>query len=202
MDWNERYALDGFVYGTRPNAWLEESVGALPAGGTVLCIADGEGRNGVWLAEQGFEVTSVDQSEVGMIKADALAAERGVELQTVVADLDAWDLGIEKWSAIVSIFAHMPSDIREGLHRRAVEALEPGGVFLLEAYTPRQIEGDGRGGPPVVDLMMFASLLERELKGLDFEVLEETVYTIDEGEHHTGDAHVVRVLGRKPTSSG
>jgi hypothetical protein len=198
MDWNERYAEKGFVYGTRPNVWLEENVGEFADGANIVCLADGEGRNGVWLAQQGFDVTSVDKSEIGITKADALASERGVELQTVVANLGEWDLGHEKWGGIVSIFAHMPGDLREDLHRRAVDALAPGGVFLLEAYTPRQLEGDGRGGPPVADLMMYVSLLERELEGLEFDVLTETTYTIDEGEHHSGDAHVVRVIARKP----
>lgn len=196
MNWDERYSAEDFSYGTRPNAWLEANSDAFAAGGRILCLADGEGRNGVWLAEQGFEVTSVDQSAVGMTKAAALAQARGVEIETVVADLATWDLG-DGWDGIVSIFAHMPGDIREGLHRRCVEALAPGGVFLLEAYTPRQLEHDGIGGPPVVDLMMYASLLERELDGLDFEVLDETTYDIDEGPNHQGDASVVRVLARK-----
>jgi SAM-dependent methyltransferase len=197
MNWNDRYSEEGFVYGTRPNAWLEANVSEFRPGGRILCLADGEGRNGVWLAQQGFEVTSVDMSEVGLTKAAALAEQREVELDTVVADLSEWDLGNEAWDGIVSIFAHMPGDVREDLHSRAVRALKPGGVFLLEAYTPRQLEGDGKGGPPVADLMMYASLLERELQGLQFDVLTETTYTIDEGEHHTGDAHVVRVIGRK-----
>lgn len=197
MNWDDRYSKEAFVYGTKPNRWLERNVDAFPAGGRILCLADGEGRNGVWLAERGFDVTSVDQSTVGMRKAATLADEKGVELETVTADLAEWELG-EGWDGIVSIFAHMPGDVREDLHERSVAALAPDGVFLLEAYTPRQLENDGSGGPPVADLMMYANLLERELAGLDFEVLDETTYEIDEGDHHRGEAAVVRVLARKP----
>lgn len=195
--WNERYSTEEYVYGTRPNRWLEERATAIPEEGRVLCLADGEGRNGVWLAEQGFEVTSVDLSKVGLEKARELADERGVEIQTVCADLAEWDLG-GPWDGIVSIWAHMPSDVRAPLHRRVVDALAPGGVLILEAYRPEQLDAPGSGGPPDADLMMDTESLRDELDGLEFVVLEDATYGVDEGRHHQGESHVVRVEARKP----
>lgn len=194
--WDERYSSDDFVYGTEPNVWVRECTTAIPEGGRVLCLADGEGRNGVWLAEQGFQVTSVDLSEVGLAKARRLAERRNVELNTVCADLSSWDLG-QGWDAIVSVFAHMPVDGRQELHARIPGSLSDDGVFILEAYTPAQLEGSGKGGPPRAELMMTVESLRDELTELRFDVLENTTYDIDEGAHHTGDAHVVRVLARR-----
>ena len=189
--WNERYSTKEYVYGTQPNRWLEERAGSILEGGRVLCLADGEGRNGVWLAEQGFEVTSVDLSEVGLEKARELAGERGVEIETVCADLAEWDLG-GPWDAIVSVWAHMPSADREKLHRRVVNALASGGVLILEAYRPDQLNAPGRGGPPDADKMMTVEALAAELKGLEFRALENATYEVDEGQHHQGESHVVR----------
>ncbi len=195
--WNERYSTEEYVYGTRPNQWLQERAKAIPEKGRVLCLADGEGRNGVWLAEQGFEVTSVDLSEVGLEKARELAEDRGVEIETVCADLAEWDLG-GPWDGIVSIWAHMPPIIRESVHRRVVDALADGGVFILEAYRPSQLDAPGKGGPPSADLMMQADSLQQELEGLEFETLEETSYEVDEGPYHQGESDVVRAIARKP----
>ena len=146
--WETRYGDSAeYVYGTEPNDHLVEAVANIPVG-RALCIADGEGRNGVYLASLGHEVTSIDLTEAGMAKARRLAAERNVPLSTVVTDVADYDLGTEQWDLIVSIFAHMPPPIRQPLHGRIARALKPGGTFILEAYTPDQI-GRGTGGPPV-----------------------------------------------------
>ncbi|WP_280457000.1 class I SAM-dependent methyltransferase [Nocardia carnea] len=146
--WNERYA-DAFAsYGTEPNDYLREVAGRIPAG-PVLCLAEGEGRNAVYLASRGHPVTAVDLSEVGLANARKLAARQGVFLDTVVADLTGYDLGDAHWSGIISIWAHMPSAARPALHAACARALRPGGVFILEAYTPRHLDRPGVGGPPV-----------------------------------------------------
>ena len=125
-----------------------------------------------------------------------VAAERGVELTTVVADLADYDLGSERWDLIVSIFAHTPPPVRRAIHAGVASALRPGGRFVLEAYTPDQI-GRGTGGPPVPELTMTLAGLRDELTDLDLEVGRELVRPVVEGSGHTGDGAVVQVIARR-----
>ena len=129
-DWNQRYGSDGYFYGTAPNDFLSASAALIPPG-PVLCLADGEGRNGVFLAEHGHAVTAVDQSAVGLAKAAQLAAARGVPLTTVVADLTDFAIAPGAWSGIVSMFVHLPQPLRRDVHARVVAGLRPGGVLIL-----------------------------------------------------------------------
>ena len=193
--WEQRYSVDEYVYGTEPNGFLSEHVVDLPVG-DVLCLAEGEGRNAVFLAGTGRRVSSVDLTEAGVAKTLRLADAAGVSVDAVVADLADYDLGVGRWDAIVSIFAHMPSTVRIDLHRRVVAALRPGGVVLLEAYTPDQI-GRGTGGPGAADLMMTIEGLKSELDPLEFVHAEELEREIVEGVHHTGIGSVVQVIARK-----
>lgn len=194
--WNQRYSADDYIFGTEPNDYLVEVADRLPAG-PVLCIAEGEGRNAVYLAGRGHPVTAVDQSRVGLEKAQRLAAERGVRIETVVADLADFEIERSTWSAIVSIFLHIPADLRRSVYRRAVAGLRPGGVFVLEAYHPRQI-GLATGGPRDPNLMPTLDLLRDELAGLEIEIGRELQREVIEGTGHTGIAEVVQVFGRKP----
>ncbi len=194
--WDERYGAVETAYGTEPNDFLREQVGALPLGKT-LCLAEGEGRNGLFLAKAGHQITGVDQSGVGLQKFERYAKEAGVEVETVVADLAEYDLGTEKWDAIISIWCHVPPTLRVSLHPACVRALRPGGVFLLEAYHPDQIALK-TGGPPDAAFMMTAEGLRRELEGLEFLVLEEKQREIHEGPFHNGTSAVVQVLAKKP----
>jgi SAM-dependent methyltransferase len=196
--WNERYGEAGFAYGTEPNDFLVAERGRLPATGDCLALAEGEGRNAVWLAAQGFSVLAVDQSAVGLAKAQRLADERGVTLRTDAADLAAYDLGVARWDVIVSIWAHTPPAIRQPLHRRCVEALRPGGVFLLEAYTPAQL-ALATGGPKDEAMLMTLAGLRQELAGLDIEVGVERERAVNEGKYHQGNSAVVQVVARKPS---
>ena len=195
--WEGRYGGTAeFVYGTEPNDFLAEAAADLPAGDT-LCLADGEGRNGVYLAGLGHRVTSVDLTAAGMAKAEGLASERGVDLTTVVADLADFDLGTDRWDLVVSIFAHTPPPIRRRVHGALAAALRPGGRLILEAYTPDQI-GRGTGGPRVPELTMDLTRLDDELVGLEFEHRAEFVRSVVEGPGHTGDGAVVQVIARRP----
>ena len=193
--WQARYDTDEYLYGTEPNDFLRESVPDLTPG-TALCLADGEGRNGVYLATLGHQVTSVDLTPAGMAKAGRLAADRGVELTTVVADLADHDLGVEQWDLVVSIFAHLPPPVRSRVHGSLATALRPGGRLVLEAYTPDQI-GRGTGGPPVPELTMTLDGLRRELSGLTIIHGAELVRTVIEGAGHTGEAAVVQVIATR-----
>lgn len=197
--WDERYSTKDYAYGTEPNDFLAAHVYKLPKG-RVLSLAEGEGRNAAFLATRGYQVTAVDQSAVGLGKARRLAEGKGVKVETVVADLAEFEIEPQAWDAIVSISAHVPGSVRRALHRRVVEGLKPGGVFLLEAYTPRQLQTAGKGGPGPDQRDRFMTLadLHEELKGLDFEIARETEREINEGQYHTGPGAVVQVLARKP----
>ena len=194
--WDERYSEEAYAFGTEPNDFLRASLTQLPDG-TALCIGDGEGRNGVWLAEQGFAVTSVDASSVGLEKAKALAHQRGVAISTVHADLDAFDVGHEAWDVVVSIFCHLPPPLRRRVHRDVVAGLRPGGVYVLEAYTPAQI-AFGTGGPKTADMTMTLADLRQELAGLMLLHGDELEREVHEGRYHNGHSAVVQLLAVKP----
>ncbi len=194
--WDTRYAGAVYMYGTTPNDFLRERAGALPAGGRVLCLAEGEGRNAVFLAERGFTVTGVDGSKVGLEKAQRLAQERGVTIETVVADLREYDLGRSRWDAVVSIWAHLPPDVRAALHPRIVEALVPGGVLLLEHYHPKQV-GYGTGGPPDPAMLVTRADLERDFAALEVVHAFEGERVVGEGTGHQGKSFVTQLVARR-----
>ena len=194
--WEQRYSADTYIYGTEPNDFLRDSVTTIPPG-IALCLAEGEGRNAVFLAESGFDVHSVDLTEAGVAKTLRLAAQRSVDVHAVAGDLAVFDIGTERWDLIVSIFAHMPPNVRRDLHRRVVAALKPGGMFVLEAYTPSQI-GRGTGGPASAEMTMTLDSLRDELAGLEFIHTEELDRDVTEGAGHTGIGAVVQVIARKP----
>ncbi len=195
--WNARYAGEDYAYGTEPNDFLVAQAALLPAGLPVLCLADGEGRNGVWLASRGFEVTSVDVAQQGLDKAQALAQRAGVSLRTVRADVMQYELGENRWGAIVSIFLHLPQRARAAVLARCVRALAPGGVLVFEAYGKRQPEF-GTGGPPEPELLARLDDVIDELAGCEIVHRFDGVRAVHEGAHHSGDAHVVQVVARKP----
>ena len=196
--WDQRYTEDGFAYGEQPNDFLREQVTRIPPG-PVLCLAEGEGRNAVFLASRGFQVHAMDLSPVGLAKAQALAAERGVTITTEAGDLATYDLGTGCWSGIIAIWAHLPPALRRDVNRRVTLALKPGGVFLLEAYTPRQLEMPGVGGPSGdgASMLMKLAALRDELQGLTFEIGQELDRDVHEGRYHQGQSAVVQVLARR-----
>jgi SAM-dependent methyltransferase len=196
--WDQRYSEPGYAYGTEPNDFLAgHAERYLPPNGEILCLAEGEGRNAVFLAQHGFRVTGVDSSAVGLEKARKLAEQHDVHLRTVVADLGDFDLGVERWDGIISIWCHTPADLRVRLHRSAVAALRPGGVLLLESYTPKQLEYK-TGGPPTAALMMTLAAVREELAGLDLLQAEEKLREVHEGKYHDGLSAVLQVVARKP----
>lgn len=201
ISWDERYAGDGFFYGTEPNDFLKEQARWIAPAGQVLCLAEGEGRNATHLAGLGHTVTAVDQSAVGLEKASRLAASRGVALRTEQADLADWHLQPGAWDAVVSIWCHLPSVLRSRVHREVVAGLRPGGVFILEAYTPDQMR-NGTGGPKDPDLMPTLAQLQAELAGLVFEIGIERERDVREGGGHTGHSSVVQVVARRPAQGG
>lgn len=193
--WNERYARPDYAYGEAPNAFVVQAAGHIPAG-PVLCLAEGEGRNAVHLATLGYRVTAVDQSEVGLGKARVLAAKRGVAIETVRVNLADYSIQPRAWAGIVSVFAHLPPALRRRVHADAVAGLRPGGVFILEAYTPAQL-ALGTGGPKSPELLMTLAGLREELAGLELLIGHELERDVCEGAYHTGRGAVVQILGRR-----
>jgi SAM-dependent methyltransferase len=183
--WDDRYRTDNYVYGTEPNEFLRLNVEVIPEG-DVLCLAEGEGRNATFLAKTGRHVTGVELSEVAVAKARKMAKLNNVEVDLFVDDLRYFDLGHERWDGVISIFAHMPPSIRAELHGKVVDSLRPGGVFILEAYTPAQV-GRGTGGPERVEMTM----------SLDLLVAQEIDRIVIEGSAHHGVGAVVQVVARK-----
>jgi len=196
IPWDERYGTSSYFYGTEPNDFLRERHGAIAAGGSILSLGEGEGRNAVFLAERGYRVVAVDQSSKGLEKARRLASAKRVEIDTIVADLDAYQIEPQRWDGIVSIWCHLPSTLRAAVHRQVVTGLRPGGAFLLEAYTPNQI-GYGTGGPKSVDLLPTLVQLRQELAGLDFIHALEAERVVHEGAGHTGLSATVQVIARR-----
>ena len=196
--WDERYGAEEYAYGTEPNDFLAAQAARIPRG-RVLCLADGEGRNGVWLAQRGYDVTAVDLSAVGLAKARTLAESRSVCVNTIQADLAEYEIAPNAWDGIVAIFSHFPTSVRRHLYPQVVSGLRPGGVLLLELYTPKQLEF-GTGGPRDLDLLASLADLRQDLDGLQFEIAQETEREIHEGQYHQGHSAVVQILGVKPES--
>jgi SAM-dependent methyltransferase len=194
--WNQRYDSDEFVYGTEPNTFLAQNARLLI--GPVLCLAEGEGRNAVFLASLGLEVLGVDGSEVGLAKAQKLAASKGVAIRTEVADLATYEPPENFYGSVVSISAHLPGDIRKRLHRLVERCLKPGGIILLEAYTKAQIARD-TGGPKDPDMLMARVDIEKEFPNCEPILSQEIEREIVEGQFHTGLASVVQFIARKKT---
>lgn len=193
--WNEKFANTEYAYGTEPNDFLVSAVTKLKRGAT-LSLAEGEGRNAVWLAQQGFTVSAIEQSEKGVGKTLRLALQRGVIVMAERGELETFHIQPNSWDLVVSIFAHTPQELRRKLHRQVVAGLKPGGVFVLEAYTPAQI-AKNTGGPKDASLMPTAEMLRSELAGLVFDRIEEVEREVVEGSLHTGTAHVVQVVAHR-----
>jgi SAM-dependent methyltransferase len=192
--WNEWYGKPGYVYGTNPNDFLVSVASRIPQG-RILCLGEGEGRNAVYLASLGYEVVAVDQSEVGLVKAEQLAAQQGVEIKTIVADLAEFIIEPKSWQGVVSIFCHLPSALWEQVHRGAIAGLISGGMWVLEAYTPRQLEFR-TGGPSNLDMLVSLETVKSKLVGLDWEIAQELDREVIEGAHRSGMGAVVQILGK------
>ena len=191
--WDQRYAGDAYLYGTEPNDLVRAEAHRIPKG-RVVCLAEGEGRNAVYLAGLGHDVTAVDQSPVGLAKAERLARERGVSLRTVAADLADYERGEAAWDGIVATWAHVPPAIRARLLAAIPRALRPGGVLIYEAYRPAQI-ALGTGGPKDPSLLPTLPELTAALGALDLVLARDTDREVREGAGHGGTSATVQVVG-------
>ncbi|WP_202922421.1 cyclopropane-fatty-acyl-phospholipid synthase family protein [Sinimarinibacterium sp. NLF-5-8] len=197
--WDDKFAGDAHFYGTQPNDFVRAQAGIFAKGGQVLSIGEGEGRNAVFLAEQGYAVTALDASKVGLAKVARLAAARGVRVETVFADLTHYTFDENRWDGIVSIFCHLPPPLRAQVHGQIARALKPGGVFVLEGYTPQQLQFK-TGGPGDVAMLYTRAQLQAELRGLQWVHAAELERTLHEGQGHNGTSAVVQIVARKPVA--
>jgi len=199
--WDERYRAPGYAYGVAPNRFLVAQAPRLAAGMRALVPGDGEGRNGVWLAEQGLSVTTVDVSGEGCAKARALAEQRGVKLDVIQDDLRRWTWPQRSYDFVASIFLHFPPNDRAVVHARMRAALKPGGLIAIEAFDPRQIEyqkvGNG-GGPRDVAMLYDAATLRADFAPVEVVQLEHVIVPLAEGRLPDGPGALVRAIFRVP----
>lgn len=196
--WNERFSSKDYLFGTAPNAFLARQRHRLRPGQTALAIADGEGRNGVWLAEQGLDVLSIDFSPVALQKARDLAVSRGVNLRTQQVDLEDWAWEPERFDVVAAIFIQFARpDLRAAIFQGIKRTLTPGGVLLLQGYRPEQLRY-GTGGPPHAENMYTAAMLRTAFAGFEILHLEEHDSVISEGRGHHGMSALVDLVARKP----
>jgi SAM-dependent methyltransferase len=196
--WQARYAGDGYHFGEAPNAFVRAHAHLVAPGQTVLCVADGEGRNSVHLAEQGAVVTAFDFSPNGVAKAQRLAAARGVRVDHRLGDIYRWPWQAAQYDAVVAVFMQfLPPDDRAEVFAGMRAAVRSGGLMLLEGYRPEQVEY-GTGGPPHRENMYTAEWLQREFAGWDIRELNAYDAHIEEGPGHAGISALIDLVARKP----
>ncbi len=196
--WDGRFSTDGYIFGTEPNAWLAAHANLLQPGMRVLAVADGEGRNSVWMAKRGLTVDAFDISPVGVAKAEKLAQQAGVQVNFQIAGVEdfAWKVG--EYDAVVAIFIQFADpDTRAALFRRMKSALKPDGLLLLQGYTPKQLEYK-TGGPPNVDHLYTEDLMQEAFGDMDISELRSYEDVLNEGTQHRGQSALIGVVARNP----
>lgn len=196
--WDQRYDREDYLFGTAPAAFLAANAGYLTHGASALAVADGEGRNAVFMAENGCEVVSLDNSRLGVEKARKLAESRGVTVDVRFADIFDWDWTAHSFDLVVAIFIQfVPPSERPAIFDGLKTALKPGGILLLHGYTPKQVEY-GTGGPKQVEHMYTEAMLREAFGDLEILRLEAYEAEVDEGEGHSGQSALIDLVARKP----
>ena len=196
--WNKRFAQADYLFGTEANTYLQAQTAHYPTSGSALCVADGEGRNSVWLARQGLQVDAFDISDVGVAKARRLADDAGVHVHYAVADCATWPWPADHYDMVAAIFIQFADPpMRTRLFANLVHTLKPGGVLVLQGYTPKQLEYK-TGGPPHVEHLYTEDLLRHAFAGLQLLELRFYEDELAEGQHHLGRSALVGLVARKP----
>lgn len=196
--WDQRFSGDDYLFGREPNDYLRSKAPLLPAGGSVLCVADGEGRNSVWLAKQGLKVQAFDISEVGVAKARLLASEAGVSVDYTVADCEQYNWAAQSHDGVAAIFIQFADpEMRGRLFANMVRALKPGGVLILQGYTPRQLDYK-TGGPGQLSHLYTADFIREAFKDLQTVELIEYEAELNEGARHAGRSALLGLVATKP----
>ena len=196
--WNQRFQTERYIFGSEPNEYLRAQAHHIATSRRVLCVADGEGRNSVWLARQGHRVDAFDISAVGLAKARKLAAEAGVAVNYALADGDRLRWPVEAYDVVVAVFIQFADPaMRRRLFANIVRALKRGGVLILQGYTPRQLEYK-TGGPPFVSHLYTPELLRTAFAALRITELREYEADLTEGTQHSGRSALIGLVARKP----
>ena len=196
--WNERFDNDEFIFGKEPNEYLvEQSTHYLRPRNSVLCIADGEGRNGVWLAKQGMQVTGFDVSDIALSKANQFANENQVSIQYSLSDTDGFDWQVNTYDAVIGIFIQFADpEMRTRIFKQVHQTLKPGGLFILQGYTPKQLVYK-TGGPSLIEHLYTEEMIRKLSQG--FEILDLQCYEkeLSEGARHTGMSALLGMVAKK-----
>lgn len=195
--WNKRFTTEDFIFGTEPNTWLREHAPVWQRGQRVLCVADGEGRNSVWLAQRGVVVDAYDIADVGVAKARRLAQAQGVQVNYSVADCDTYDYGEARYDGVVAIFVQFADPaMRARMFEHIKRCLKPGGVLILQGYTPKQLEYK-TGGPPFVEHLYTEAMLREAFAGFEILALREYEAELTEGSQHKGMSALIGLVVRR-----
>ncbi|HEY0822455.1 MAG TPA: class I SAM-dependent methyltransferase [Ramlibacter sp.] len=196
--WNRRFSETGYLFGTEPNGWLHDHADLLQAGQRVLCVADGEGRNSVFLAQRGLTVDAFDISEVGVRKARDFARITGVKVNFAVADIAQLQWPQSLYDGVAAIFIQFADpELRARIFQGILRCLKPGGILILQGYTPRQLEYR-TGGPPFASHMYKPELLREAFAGTEILELREYEADLAEGNGHKGRSALIGMVARKP----
>jgi len=192
--WNERYSAPDYVYGTEPNEFFKEQLSKLPPG-RLLLPGEGEGRNAVYAATRGWKVDAYDFSEQAVRKAQNLAQQKNVNIHYTVSSYEDYKYPLQYYDAAGLIYTHMPPDIRSPVHKKIIRSLKPGGILILEAFHKEQINYSS-GGPKDIDMLYDEKELTSDFEGLQVLLLEKKKIHLQEGTFHSGDAVVLRFVGK------
>ena len=196
--WNERFDKEEFIFGEEPNKYLvQKATEYLKPHDKVLCIADGEGRNGVWLAKQGMQVVGFDASDIALSKAKQFAKDHQVEVEYSFSDTDSFAWHAETYDAVIAIFIQFADPaMRERIFQKTYETLKLGGIFILQGYTPKQLEYK-TGGPSLIEHLYTEELIRDLTK--DFKILELDNYEqeLNEGARHAGMSALLGLVAKK-----
>jgi cyclopropane fatty-acyl-phospholipid synthase-like methyltransferase len=196
--WDARFSSDEYIFGTEPNVWLAQHADLFKPGMRVLAVADGEGRNSVWMAKQGLQVDAFDISPVGIEKAKKLARQQGVEVNFSIHGVEDYPWSTGDYDAVVAIFIQFADpETRSTLFKRMKSALKPDGVILLQGYTPKQLDYK-TGGPPNLSHLYTEDLLQEAFGDLDISELLAYEQVLTEGTQHHGQSALIGMVARKP----
>lgn len=196
--WNSRFQDPAYIFGTEPNAYLRRQAARWQPGQRVLCVADGEGRNSVWLARQGLEVDAFDIADVAVGKARRLAGKAGVRIAYTVGDCDQWNWQASTYDGVAAIFVQFADPaMRERLFANMMACLKPGGILVLQGYTPQQLTYK-TGGPSQLSHLYTADMLREAFRDMEIIELIEYEDDLEEGTHHRGRSALIGLVARKP----
>lgn len=192
--WNNKFSREGFLYGIKPNMYIASKTNLLPRGSKVLCLGEGEGRNAIFFAKKGFNVTAIDASDIGLSKLESRAKEEKLDIKTICLDLNAWEPE-EKYDVIIASYLHMYKEERAELFEKIEESLSSDGYFIGEFFSTKQLNYTS-GGPKDEDLLYTIDDFKMNFALCDKEIKEQ-ITILDEGKGHQGEACVIRVLIQK-----